>query len=368
MQWILSVSDLGASVPKRLKLSVDALHLPPESRASLRVYAGPTDEESQLLETMDGNRCIADERRSFESSGGGLGGGLLLTLSDLNSGPEKDGACSTYFSFPEKGYDYPKNDILIAGSTGSTQANAASCAAICIADPTCVGFVSHDQTFSGRIYNKQATISAGSCFPKSSMKTPYKFPDGAEIYAYRRASSPTDWDAEKLSWGRDCSAQHVAFSIAPLGCKDNAAKRRAIGEAEAGVVTGGGEGGGEQTFDVSGGGVLMRRKHRHVHNQTRRRFAGHKLNLEHVTGFQNIAPDSREDSQVPWRFKEVEFVMRVATEKMTEARKAAAVTFTSLAYKHVGVGSSRGAMGHYPRSRSRTEAHACYCKVTYSLI
>ena len=327
------MSDLGASVPKRLKLSVDALHLPPESRASLRVYAGPTDEESQLLETMDGNRCSADERRSFESSGGGLGGGLLLTLSDLDSGPERDGACSTYFSFPEKGYDYPKNDILIAGSTGSTQANAAACAAICIADPTCVGFVFHDQTFSGRIYNKQATISAGSCFPKSSMKTPYKFPDGAEIYAYRRSSSPTDWDSEKLSWGRDCSAQHVAFSIAPFGCKDNAAKRRAIGEAEAGVVTGGGEGRGEQTFDVSGGGVLMRRKHRHIHNQTRRRFAGHKLNLEHVTGFQNIAPDSREDSQVPWRFKEVEFVMRVATEKMTEARKAAAVTFTSLAHK-----------------------------------
>jgi hypothetical protein len=43
--------------------------------------------------------------------------------------------------------------------------------------------------------------------------------------------------------------------------------------------------------------------------------------------------------------------MRVATQKMTEARKAAAVTFTSLAYKHVGVGNSRGAMGHYPESR-----------------
>ena len=54
---------------------------------------------------------------------------------------------------------------------------------------------------------------------------------------------------------------------------------------------------------------------------------------------------------MPWRFKEVEFVMRVATQKMTEARKAAAVTFTSLAYKHVGVGNSRGAMGHYPESR-----------------
>jgi hypothetical protein len=77
MQWILSVSDLGASVPRRLKLSVDALHLPPESRASLRVYADPADQESQLLETMDGNRCTTDQRRSFESSGGGLGGGAF---------------------------------------------------------------------------------------------------------------------------------------------------------------------------------------------------------------------------------------------------------------------------------------------------
>jgi hypothetical protein len=78
-QWVLSVSALGAAVPKRLTLDLDALHLPAHSRAALRIYAGASEEEHALLEEVD-SECAAGQVSVHASSA------MLLVLSNLNTG------------------------------------------------------------------------------------------------------------------------------------------------------------------------------------------------------------------------------------------------------------------------------------------
>ena len=93
------------------------------------------------------------------------------------------------FTKPEKGNDYPGNDIPVNGVTGAYAATASACASICNAISSCVGFVYYPVTFTGDIYGLTGvTISAGSCYPKTSMVSPYAFPSGSEIYAYLRNS------------------------------------------------------------------------------------------------------------------------------------------------------------------------------------
>jgi len=86
------------------------------------------------------------------------------------------------YSAPEKNIDYPGNDIK-----NFIVANANACAAECDKPDVknCVGFIYYDESFSGIIYNQQASIGGGSCYLKSSMKTTYQFPDHAKIYAYK---------------------------------------------------------------------------------------------------------------------------------------------------------------------------------------
>lgn len=84
-QWILSVSALGASVPMKLGLHIESLHLPPHSSAVLRIYAGASIEADKQLEFIDYN-CGANELSVYSS------GGLVLSLSHLNTGAGLDAA------------------------------------------------------------------------------------------------------------------------------------------------------------------------------------------------------------------------------------------------------------------------------------
>ena len=79
-QWVLSVSALGAAVPKRLNLNLDGLLLPAHSRAALRIYTGASEEEHALLEEVD-SECAAGQVSVQNASSA-----MLLVLSNLNTG------------------------------------------------------------------------------------------------------------------------------------------------------------------------------------------------------------------------------------------------------------------------------------------
>ncbi len=91
------------------------------------------------------------------------------------------------YSSPEKHYDYGGNDISINGATGINVLTAADCAAECdkIPNKQCTGFVYWKTRFFGNIYGHTGVeIAAGSCYPKSSMKSSTFISDG-DVYAYK---------------------------------------------------------------------------------------------------------------------------------------------------------------------------------------
>ena len=89
------------------------------------------------------------------------------------------------YSNPEVGNDYPGNDISINGVTGINVATSAACAAECDKIPNCIGFVYWKTRFFGNIYGHIGVeIPAGSCYPKTSMKSSTLI-SGGDVYAYK---------------------------------------------------------------------------------------------------------------------------------------------------------------------------------------
>ena len=87
---------------------------------------------------------------------------------------------------PEKGVDYPNNDISVPGQTGYTtgqigfyQPSATACASICdaVTSYPCVGFIYYA---AGPLANK--------CYPKTLMtvSATSSIPDGSTIWAYKK--------------------------------------------------------------------------------------------------------------------------------------------------------------------------------------
>jgi len=91
------------------------------------------------------------------------------------------------YTIPEIGKDYPGNDISINGAIRVNAATAVACAAECDKVPNnqCVGFVYWKTRFFGNIYGQIGVeIPAGSCYPKSSMKSSTVI-SGGDVYAYK---------------------------------------------------------------------------------------------------------------------------------------------------------------------------------------
>jgi len=118
-QWILSVSALGAAVPKRLTLHLDSLRLPAHSQAALRIYAGADDDK--LLEEVD-YACAAGEVDRDASSA------ILLELSGLNSGVgiPSNTPCGERVGLEEEwGRDCRREHVRVRIATRGCQENAA---------------------------------------------------------------------------------------------------------------------------------------------------------------------------------------------------------------------------------------------------
>ena len=116
------------------------------------------------------------------------------------------------YNAPEKNIDYPGNDVA-----NKIVNNASACAAECDKPEVknCVGFIYYNETFSGMIYNQQATVLQGACYLKSSMKNTYTFPSNANMYAYK-SSLRSSADKIYIYWKAVMLASLITISSSYL--------------------------------------------------------------------------------------------------------------------------------------------------------